>query len=294
MDGVADLSVDGSMFADDEESMNASSVMLDGDTVSSSMSASMMLDAEAMSPIASTMVPVPSLPATGGDGFMYTPQSHVKYSTFGTARSWVPTTPTTAPARLHFDDDFMTPTRAKTPSTKVKTVETDGRRLGQRSKQVTYGKATLGYLLCKKVAKDAPAEKLAELPRTPRESQKCSKRCWDAQVRDWRVKLHAYDPKNEEEWRQAYAEFARETLELAYALSKNATQFSQTQCMPPEDIMEEAKAAGTAAAKRAPVQRSLNGMMEEELEGSPLRIDPDFCEAEEEIHQESGKEGAII
>jgi hypothetical protein len=30
-------------------------------------------------------------------------------------------------------------------------------------------------------AHDESTDKLAELPRTPRESQKCSKRCWDAQ-----------------------------------------------------------------------------------------------------------------
>lgn len=127
-----------------------------------------------------------ALPETpGAAGELLTPQSDAKRVT-----RWAPVTPTTAPARLHFDDEFMTPTRVKTPSTKIKTVETDGHRLDQRSKQVAYGKATLGYLLCKKAAKDLPAEKQLELPRTPRESQKCSKRCWDAQIRDWRVKLH--------------------------------------------------------------------------------------------------------
>lgn len=58
-------------------------------------------------------------------------------------------TPFTAPARLHQREPMHTPMRAKTPSTKVKTQETDKRRLGQRAKQVLYGKSTLGYRLCR-------------------------------------------------------------------------------------------------------------------------------------------------
>ncbi len=80
-------------------------------------------------------------------------------------------------------------------------------------------------------------------------------------MREWRVKLHAYDPKSVEEWRVAYQLFPKETLELAAALDKNATQFCSTgQCLPPADILEEAR----AQAARAPVARSLN--MDEEDE----------------------------
>lgn len=66
----------------------------------------------------------------------------------------VSNTPFTAPARIHQRDESqqqapMTPMRAKTPSTKVKTQETDKRRLGQRAKQVLYGKSTLGYRMCR-------------------------------------------------------------------------------------------------------------------------------------------------
>lgn len=62
-------------------------------------------------------------------------------------------------------------------------------------------------------------------------------------------------------------------MELALALSKNATQFSQTQCMPPADILEEAIAYAAKAAKRAPVQRSLGGLIEQEASpmASPLQ-----------------------
>lgn len=201
---------------------------------------------------------------------------------------WVPETPTTAPARMHAHgggDDLMTPMRAKTPSTKVKTLETDRRRLGQRAKQINYGKATLGYLLCKEQTRDAPPERLAELPRTPREAQKCSKRCWDAQVRDWRVRLHAFDPKSEGEWRAAFAQHPRECLELAAALSKNATQFSQTQCMPPADIMADAVAAEAAAEatrKRGPVARSLGALMDSESRDGLSRDDEDAVDEADE------------
>lgn len=69
------------------------------------------------------------------------------------------------------------------------------------------------------------------------------------------MKLHAYDPKTVDEWRVAYHLFPKETLELAAALDKNATQFCSTgQCLPPADILEEAR----AQAARAPVARSLN------------------------------------
>lgn len=92
----------------------------------------------------------------------------------------------TAPARISSNIyPEMTPMRAKTPATKIKTVETDKRRLGQRSKQIVYGKSTLGYLLYKNKDFQQP-EPNQELPKTPRESQKCSKRCWDAQIREWR------------------------------------------------------------------------------------------------------------
>jgi len=191
-------------------------------------------------------------------GLLVTPNGDGKRIRYG------PNTPTTAPPRMHGNaDDLMTPMRAKTPATKIKTLETDRRRLGQRGKQINYGKATLGYLMCKASNKDVSADKLAELPRTPRDSQKCSKRCWDAQVRDWRVRLHAYDPKSEQEWREAYDKFPRECLDLALALSKNATQFSLTQCMPPADIMEEALQSAALAVKRAPVARSLGDMLED-------------------------------
>ncbi len=224
-------------------------------------------------------------------------------------------TPCTAPARLHAArraDDLMTPMRAKTPATKLKTVETDSRRLSQRGKQIQYGKSTLGYRMCRIVSateEDAPAD----LPKTPKEGQKCSKRCWDAQVREWRVKLHAYDPRTAEEWRVAHQLFPKETLELAAALDKNAAEFSPNQvmrlvaffpasffdglslcsrfishpllqCMPPADIMEEARAAAAAGGtRRDPVARSLN--MDAEEEGAE-------GQEEEEKHEREGAKEA--
>lgn len=190
-------------------------------------------------------------------------------------------TPYTAPARMHnvrngggpgnANDSITTPTRGRTPATKIKTVETDKRRLDQRAKQVVYGKATLGYRLAKmhdamsglaivNGGEETSATSTTNAPRTPRSDQKCSKRCWDAQVREWRVRLHAFDPKSHDEWRSALEQFPAETLELAAALDKNATQFSATQCMPPDDIMEMARREVEAAAKvapREPVARSL-------------------------------------
>ena len=186
-----------------------------------------------------------------------TPASAQRGGRWGVGAGMV--TPATAPARMRRDDQqqMATPMRLRTPSTKIKTQETDKRRLGQRGKQIQYGKSTLGYRLCR-IQSATDDEAPADLPRTPREGQKCSKRCWDAQVREWRVKLHSYDPKSTEEWRVAFQLFPKETLELAAALDKNATQFAADQCLPPADIVEEARLAAAIAAKRGPVARSLN------------------------------------
>ena len=173
------------------------------------------------------------------------------------ARGWgqVPFTPSTAPARMrHGGDDSVTPmySAKRTPSTRIKTEETDDRRLGQREKQIQYGKATLGYRLSQLQASRDDEDAAA---RTPRASQKCSKRCWDAQVREWRVKLHSHDPESEEEWRSASELFPKETLELAAVLNLDPSQYRPHQIMPPADILQ---AAAARPAPRARVARQLD------------------------------------
>ena len=157
--------------------------------------------------------------------------------------------PNTAPARMRASEGPETPPSSATRRT-PRTQETDSRRLGQRAKQIAFGKATLGYRLAKLDT--------AQTVRTPREDQKCSKRCWDAQVREWRVRLHAYDPQNEQDWRKAMNLFPAECLALASTVA--AGKAPPGQVSPPEDIAAEAAKLVASATSSAParVNRALN------------------------------------
>lgn len=173
--------------------------------------------------------------------------------------SRAPVTPMTAPARLAWTTTpsfRQTPSVAATVGKAPKPQETDARRLEQRGKQIAFGKATLGYKLWKlqceigstlkersphgEIAKHATTNSDADnnIPRTPRCEQRCSKRAWDAQVRDWRVRLHRFDPATEDAWREALRLFPRETLELASAAAQGSLE--KVACMPPQDIIVQA------------------------------------------------------
>ena len=74
---------------------------------------------------------------------------------------------------------------------KTREVETNPQRLAMRQKQISYGKATEGY---RRYVELVPRARRAQGdPKTPDETAKCSKRCWDGQVRKWRRALHAFD-----------------------------------------------------------------------------------------------------
>jgi len=77
---------------------------------------------------------------------------------------------------------------------KRKQREADEHRLGQRQKQIDYGKATVGYNHYLDLVPRKNRNK--EEPRTPDKHQMCSKRSWDGQVRKWRRLLHSYDPES--------------------------------------------------------------------------------------------------
>eukprot|EP00667_Euglena_gracilis_P015746 EG_transcript_16395 len=74
-------------------------------------------------------------------------------------------------------------------------VESDVHKIEQRLKQIGYGKSTKGY---KNYLRLVPMEKREpdheEHPSTPRADQKCSKRSWDMQLKNWRRLLHRWDP----------------------------------------------------------------------------------------------------
>eukprot|EP01120_Amphizonella_sp_Union-15-10_P013000 TRINITY_DN594_c0_g1_i2.p1 TRINITY_DN594_c0_g1~~TRINITY_DN594_c0_g1_i2.p1 ORF type:complete len:316 (-),score=26.35 TRINITY_DN594_c0_g1_i2:161-1108(-) len=83
-------------------------------------------------------------------------------------------------------------TPMRSASKTVKATETDPRRLQQRQKQINYGYSTEGY---SNYVAQYPKEKRSKgMPKTPDKLQRCSKRCWDAQIRRWRRQLHLWDP----------------------------------------------------------------------------------------------------
>ncbi|KAK3249189.1 hypothetical protein CYMTET_41371 [Cymbomonas tetramitiformis] len=82
------------------------------------------------------------------------------------------------------------------PEAVEKPKESNAHRLSQRSKQIEFGKNTLGYSrYCKLVPRSSRRK---PNPRTPDVHQVCSKRSWDGQVKKWRRALHQYDPPVED------------------------------------------------------------------------------------------------
>jgi len=70
-------------------------------------------------------------------------------------------------------------------------METNIDTLVRRQKQITYGKRTKGY---ENYLKAIPKEqRTTHHPRTPEKYQKCSRRCYDGQIKVWRLLLHAFD-----------------------------------------------------------------------------------------------------
>ncbi|KAJ3056220.1 hypothetical protein HK097_007703 [Rhizophlyctis rosea] len=77
------------------------------------------------------------------------------------------------------------------------------RRLEQRQKQIDYGKNTVGY---QRYISIVPRQKRRPRidPETPDKHSKCSKRCWDGLVRQWRRRLHQWDPPEGDTENAAY------------------------------------------------------------------------------------------
>eukprot|EP01113_Clastostelium_recurvatum_P017831 TRINITY_DN21046_c0_g1_i1.p1 TRINITY_DN21046_c0_g1~~TRINITY_DN21046_c0_g1_i1.p1 ORF type:complete len:425 (+),score=86.64 TRINITY_DN21046_c0_g1_i1:268-1542(+) len=92
------------------------------------------------------------------------------------------------------EDDVVSDAALDVVTARMKGIyrETDSKRLGNRQKQIEYGKSTVGY---KNYLDTVPRSKRTrEDPKTPNRHQICSKRSWDGQIRKWRRLLHKFDP----------------------------------------------------------------------------------------------------
>jgi len=121
-------------------------------------------------------------------------------------------------------------------SAKEKPVESDWHKLGQRQKQIDYGKNTLGYERYLELVPRKQRKKYVH-PQTPDIKQVCSKRSWDGQVKKWRRRLHEFDPpaKENEETPQLFS-----TGDGSAAHSqeeKDATTPSDSEDNPNEEIV---------------------------------------------------------
>lgn len=80
----------------------------------------------------------------------------------------------------------------KTPQKPKKAYENNPIILARRQKQIDYGKNTIGY---DNYVKSVPRnERQTSDPMTPNKYMKYSRRAWDGLIKQWRLRLHKFDP----------------------------------------------------------------------------------------------------
>lgn len=71
--------------------------------------------------------------------------------------------------------------------------EEDKVRLARREKDIAYGKNTDAYrMYTELIPRELRSENSKKHPRTPKKNKLCSRRSWDAQVKLWKKRIHAW------------------------------------------------------------------------------------------------------
>lgn len=129
-------------------------------------------------------------------------------------------------------------TSCKGPALQVEEREKDPKRLQQRQKQIEYGKNTVGYTLyTQAVPKEARQRRNPKHPETPDKTLKCSKRGWDGVVRQWRRRLHAWDPPSGEEGQFQTKDPAAATRKLPAQQRRDGKNQTMYSAMPDFDLI---------------------------------------------------------
>ncbi|XP_022917486.1 histone RNA hairpin-binding protein [Onthophagus taurus] len=76
-------------------------------------------------------------------------------------------------------------------------IESDPEVLRRRQKQIDYGKNTIGY---ERYITEIPKHSRGQNdPQTPDKHRKYSRRGWDGLIKQWRLRLHRFDPSDDED-----------------------------------------------------------------------------------------------
>mmetsp|Transcript_13786 Transcript_13786/g.24624 ORF Transcript_13786/g.24624 Transcript_13786/m.24624 type:complete len:267 (+) Transcript_13786:2-802(+) len=143
------------------------------------------------------------------------------------------------------------------------------RRLATRQKQIDLGKNTLGYQrYLEQVPRKSRGPNWQEHPRTPRPSEKMSKRCFDGIIRAWRRNLHRWDPVVEPN--QQVIQLAEEVGKWSVAAKGDeprvppspSAKTSPAEHPAPSEHLKEA--AQPAAKAQEPVEKTLFDYFEDD------------------------------